>query len=319
MPHPLAQDLDHVLAHTASIWESLRGANIFITGGTGFVGKWLVESFVWANTRLNLNARAVLLTRNRQATHPDPSISFIHGEANAFPFPDGKFPFVIHAAANTGSMLSDIEATQRALEFARTHGTKRLLFTSSGAVYGKQPPGMTHIPEDYTGEPYTEYGKAKQRSEALCVSSQFAVIIARLFAFTGPHLPLDINFAAGNFVRDALNGGPIHIGGDGTPCRSYLYAADMAIWLWTLLTQGESARPYNVGSGEAVTIKQLAQAIAAETKPACKIEIAREPVPGAESSRYVPSVERARTELGLQPLISLQEGLRRMLAWNTIA
>jgi len=93
----------------------------------------------------------------------------------------------------------------------------------------------------------------------------------------------------------------------------------MAIWLWTLLINGESARPYNVGSGEAVTIKQLARAVAAETNPKCKVEIAREPVPGAEPSRYVPSVERARVELGLRPLIPLQEGVRRMLAWNVIS
>ncbi|HEY1947971.1 MAG TPA: NAD(P)-dependent oxidoreductase [Bryobacteraceae bacterium] len=323
MPHVLEQDLDHVLAHTSRVWDSLRGANIFITGGTGFVGTWLVESLVWANRRLNLNARAVLLTRNQKAFHADPSISFIHGEANAFAFPEGEFPFVIHAAANTGSMLSDIEATQRVLEFARICGVKRLLFTSSGAVYGKQPPSITHIPEDYAGAPCTDYGHAKRISESLCAShasqSGFAAVIARLFAFTGPYLPLDINFAAGNFIRDALRGGPIHIAGDGTPYRSYLYAADMAIWLWTLLIHGESARPYNVGSGEEVTIQQLAQAVAAATNLACQIEIARMPVPGAEPSRYVPSVERARVELGLQPLIPLKEGLRRMLAWNVMS
>jgi nucleoside-diphosphate-sugar epimerase len=328
MPHALEQDLHHILAHTPRVWDSLRGANIFITGGTGFVGTWLVESLIWANSRLNLKARAVLLTRNKKAFHADPSISFVHGEANAFAFPEGEFPFVIHAAANTGSMLSDIESTQRVLEFARVRDAKRLLFTSSGAVYGKQPPGMTHIPEDYTGAPspidlQTGYGHAKRTSEFLCASyaSQFgfASVIARLFAFTGPHLPLNINFAAGNFVQDALRGGPIHVGGDGTPYRSYLYAADMAIWLWTLLIDGESARPYNVGSGEEVTIQQLAQAVAAETNPECKIEIARRPVLGAEPSRYVPSVERARVELALQPLIPLQEGVRRMLAWNVIS
>jgi len=122
-------------------------------------------------------------------------------------------------------MMSDIESTQRVLEFARVRGVKRLLFTSSGAVYGKQPPGMTHIPEDYAGAPSTDYGHAKRTSEALCTSHAnqfaFAAVIARLFAFTGPHLPLDINFAAGNFVRDAMRGGPIHVGGDGTPYRSY--------------------------------------------------------------------------------------------------
>jgi len=332
MPHALEQDLDHILAHTAGVWDSLRGANLFITGGTGFVGAWLVESLVWANARLNLNVRAVLLTRNAKAfarkcpqAAADPSISFLAGEASSFAFPEGQFPFVIHAAANTGSFLSDIEATRRVLEFSGTHGAKRLLFTSSGAVYGKQPPGMTHIPEDYAGAPpttdlQTGYGQAKRISEFLCASygheSGFAVVLARLFAFTGPYLPLDINFAAGNFVRDALRGGPIRVAGDGSPFRSYLYAADLAIWLWRLLVEGQPARPYNVGSGEEVSIGRLAKIVANAATPPCEVDIARQPVPGAEPSRYVPSVERALRELGLRPLVPLEEGVRRMLAWH---
>src|SRR6185437_992358 len=207
MPHALGGDLDHVLAHTSDIWDALRGQNILITGGTGFVGTWLVESFVWANERLQLDARAFLLTRNpdafrakapQAANHS--SIHFLMGDARSFTYPDGEFPFVIHAATEQGHAPGtfdlDLQATKHVLEFARTHATKRLLFTSSGA------PSTVDL--------NSAYGHAKRASEFLCAMYAqqfgFCAVIARLFAFAGPHLPLDLNFAIGNFVRDVLGG-----------------------------------------------------------------------------------------------------------------
>ena len=329
MAHVLAQDLDHILAHTSQLWDALRGQNIFLTGGTGFIGTWLVESFAFANERLNLNARALLLTRNphRVRAH-SPAIQVLKGDVRSFAYPDGKFAFVIHAATEQGHSPAnfelDIQGTKHVLEFARTHGTRRLLFTSSGAVYGKQPSDLTHIPEDYPGAPSTVdlnsgYGQAKRASEFLCSvyaqQFEFSAILARLFAFAGPYLPLDLNFAIGNFIRDVLTGGPIRIAGDGTPYRSYLYSADLAIWLWTLLIRGESARPYNVGSDHDLTIADLARAVAANTVPGTEIEIVRQPT-GAPPSRYVPCVDRIRSELGILPLIPLNEAIRRMYQWN---
>jgi dTDP-glucose 4,6-dehydratase len=343
MPHPIEkyleqdlteEDLAHILTHTGRVWETLRDADIFVTGGSGFVGSWLVESLLWANARLNLNARAVLLTRSAAAFRrkfprlaAEQGVTLLEGDASSFAFPEGRFRCVIHAATEAADdFLRDADSTRRMLEFARTHRTERFLFTSSGAVYGKQPAGLTHIPEDYLGAPATVdaqsgYGQAKRASEFLCAAYArhfgFAAVIGRLFAFSGPRLPLDSNFAIGNFVRDAISGGPIRIAGDGTPYRSYLYAADLAIWLWTLLIEGQSARPYNVGSGEQVSIAELAKKTAECSSSGCAIEIAREPIPGVEPARYVPSVERAKQELGLRVLVPLDEGIRRMYLWNT--
>jgi dTDP-glucose 4,6-dehydratase len=330
-------DREHVLEHTRDIWPELRRAQIFITGGTGFVGTWLLQSLAWADDAFGLDATATVVTRNpaafarkvpELAAHR--SVHLVEGDACSFAYPEGDFPFVIHAATEQHSHATpeqplstfdlDLTATRRVLEFARTHATRRLLFTSSGAMYGKQPPDLTHIPEDYAGGPLTTdlrsaYGQAKRVSEWMCgmYASQygFAALIARLFAFVGPHLPLDANFAVGNFIRDAMKGGPIRISGDGTPYRSYLYAADLAIWLWTILVKGENSRPYNVGSGEAITIDGLAKVVAENIRPGIAVEIAQKPAPGAPAARYVPNVERARLELGLEPWIPLAEGVRR--------
>ncbi len=340
--HPLERDLAYVLDETKDLWESLRGCNLFITGGTGFVGTWLVETFVWANRHLRLDSTVTLLSRNPGAfagkapqAAADPSVTFLQGSLSDFPIPPDKYDFVIHAATDQTSAPSqqepggtfdrELAGTRRVLEFVRNAQTKRLLFTSSGAVYGTQPPEIDRISEDYLGAPETTdvrsgYGQAKRASEFLCTlhgqQYGFEPVIARLFAFAGPHLPLHLNFAVGNFVRDALSGGPIRIAGDGTPRRSYLYAADMAVWLWTILLRGQPARPYNVGSDRDVNIAELARCVADKSTPGTAVEIAQTPKPGVPPARYVPCVDRAREELGLEVKIPLDEAIRRMFDWH---
>ncbi len=205
--------------------------------------------------------------------------------------------------------------------------TERLLFTSSGAVYGPQPSDITHVPESYGGapdctRPASAYGEGKRAAELLCACYHarhptLQPVIARCFAFVGPFLPIDAHFAIGNFIRDALRGGPIRIGGDGTPYRSYLHAADLAIWLWTLLIRGQPARPYNVGSEEDVTILELASTVAECFPTRIDVELARQPTPGVPPSRYVPATGRAAGELGLSALIPLKEAISRTAAWHS--
>jgi dTDP-glucose 4,6-dehydratase len=184
---------------------------------------------------------------------------------------------------------------------------------------------VTHIPEDYVGAPSTmlsnsAYGQAKRVSEFMSVmygrTYGFDSTIARLFAFVGPLLPLNANFAVGNFIRDALAGGPLRIAGDGTPYRSYLYAADMAIWLWTILLRGTPNYPYNVGSDRDVTIAELARTVIDVTGTAAKIELAQRPVPGAMPARYVPNVDRAASDLGLRDHVSLAKGIMKTFEWH---
>ena len=136
-------------------------------------------------------------------------------------------------------------------------------------------------------------------------------LIARCFAFVGPYMPFDAHFAIGNFILDQAEGRTIEIKGDGTPLRSYLYAADLAIWLWTILTFGQAGRPYNVGSEQALTISEIAAAVSATLHPPVAIRIAQQPKPGAAAERYVPSTRRAHQELNLRQWISLEEAIRR--------
>ncbi len=144
----------------------------------------------------------------------------------------------------------------------------------------------------------------------------FGATIARLFAFVGPLLPLDANFAVGNFIRDVPRSGLVRIAGDETPYRPYLYAADFAIWLWMILLQGKAAYPYNVGSPQEFNIADLARTVIDALASATEIEIATCPLPGTPPLRYVPSTTRAADELGLRPVIATAEGIRRTAQWH---
>jgi dTDP-glucose 4,6-dehydratase len=341
MTNPLERDREMIVQRTASSWEEMRGQEIFLTGGTGFFGCWLVESFCHANKTLNLNARMTILTRNpegfaRKCPHlaADRKIRLLPGDVRNFEFPSGEYPFVIHAATQASAaqaaeepleMLSTIvEGTKRTLEFASTHGTKAFLLTSSGAVYGKQPSEMIHVPESYLGGPdpldaASVYAEGKRVAEQLCsqYSKRFGIgaKIARCWAFCGPHLPLDAHFAIGNFIGDVLAGRPIEIKGDGTSRRSYLYAADLAAWLWTILFRAPELMPVNVGSAHDVSIRELAETVALTLGSKTPIRVAQKAVPGAQPARYVPSVDRAREELGLEAWTPLEEAIQRTADW----
>ncbi len=339
--HLLAADLEHILDHTRDLWDELRGQRIFITGGTGFFGRWLLESFAFARDRLHLGAVVEVLTRNpggfrAKAPHlaAHPAIRLRLGDIRQFDFPGGSFSHVIHAATESSGPLAAenpllmldtiVQGTRRVLDFASQAGVKKLLLTSSGAVYGRQPSDFSHIPEDYAGapglsDPRSVYGEGKRFAELLCTiygqGSGIETKIARGFAFVGPYLPLDAHFAIGNFIRDGLRGGPIVVKGDGTPYRSYLYAADLAIWLWTILIKGKPDRPYNVGSDRAVCIADLARTVAGTFAPAPAVQISHSPEPGKLADRYAPDINRAKNELGLDAWIDLEESILRTVAW----
>jgi nucleoside-diphosphate-sugar epimerase len=343
-PLPIA-DLELVFNHTHELWNRVRGKRIFLSGGTGFFGIWLLETLVHCNRALDLNISATVLCREPQrvcARYPniarESCIHFVRGDIRNFEFPPEEHEFVIHAASPTAAaklLIADdvlqtlIEGTRRVLTFAKFCGARKLLFVSSGAVYGPQPEVIHRIPEDYVGgpdwiNPASAYAEGKRVSELLCSDSAYSlgirVAIARCFAFVGPHLPLDRHFAIGNFISDALANRRILVRGDGSPIRSYLYTADLAIWLWTLLlsepTPDINPVVINVGSSQALSIADVAREVAKALNRELKVDIAEKPTPGAQLLQYVPDVRRAESLYGLRQIIELQEGIRRTADWH---
>lgn len=336
--HLPKRDLEHILRYTQDDWDELRGGRLFVTGGTGFFGRWMLESFLEANDQLGLGAETILLTRNPRvfadvAPHVvgHRAVTLQAGDVRTFDYPTVDFSHVLHMATETdlgssaaASFRTAVEGTERVLAFATSRRVRKLLLTSSGAIYGPQPPDLERISEGYVGAPLPEdpsasYGHGKRAAEFLCAAAasetELQTKIARCFALVGPALPLNANFAIGNFIRDALYRDRIEVTGDGTPRRSYLYAADLAVWLWTILFRGESGRPYNVGSEADVSVSDLARLVAEVLRPGLPVHIAKPSSADTLPARYVPETTRAALELDVQSHVLLDDAVLRTANW----
>lgn len=328
-------EVDRVVARAEADLRSLAGARLLLTGGTGFFGAWLVETLARADERFGLGARVIVVSRDPAAAvarvprlAESRAIELLAGDARTLEAPRGEVTHVLHAAASSGTPLDDANAlemldtvvlgTRRVLEIAAEKDARRVLYVSSGAVYGPQPPGVERIDEQMSGgpdplAPASAYAESKRLAEQLVAlfarTRSVPATIARAFAFVGPGLPLDAHFAAGNFVRDGLAGGPIVVAGDGTAVRSYQWAGDLVVWLLAALARGVAGRAYNVGDERAVSIGDLA-ALAGEVF-GVPVEVRGRPDPSRAIDRYVPSTARARAELGVSNEVGLREALEK--------
>ncbi len=340
MTHPIVQeDIEFVFKIVGSDLNRLQGKRVLITGGTGFIGTWLLETISWLNRDCTQPCKVYVPTRNpeafaRKAPHlaANSEIVLLPGNIADFQYPDDECNFIIHAAApgepralnhdSLGVAETIVRGTRRVLELATQKNIEGFLFVSSGAVYGVQPPDLERIPEDYLGAPdvtniRSAYGEAKRYAEMLCTLYHqrhgLPIHIARPFTFVGPYQDLNAGFAITDFIRDGLQGRPLTIQGDGTTVRSYLYTADLAIWLWTIFFKGESCRAYNIGSEEDITIAELANTVAQSFQKPIEVTIAKSPAPNRTPERYVPSTKRAQVDLGLRQLVNIREAIERTI------
>ncbi|MEA3245930.1 MAG: NAD(P)-dependent oxidoreductase [Gemmatimonadota bacterium] len=340
MPDLPRPDLDHVLEHGGDAWTALQGGHVLITGAAGFVGSWLLESLLHARRARGLDVGVTALVRDTAAfrvRHPAlaaaPGVRALGADVRTAPLDDVPFTHVVHCASaasprenadDPGAVVDLIErGTTHVLEAAESREGVRFLQMSSGSVYGPQPPALDRIPESWTGaadarEPGQRFGAAKLAAERrgnAAVARGVGFVAARAFAVVGPRLPMGGTFAVGNFLADTLAGRPVEVRGDGTPVRTWMHAADLAAWCWTILARGTPGRAYNVGSNEAMTVGDAAGRVAALADPPVSVTRRAQPDPSAAPDRFVPDVTRARTELGLEVRIGFDDALRRTWEW----
>jgi nucleoside-diphosphate-sugar epimerase/SAM-dependent methyltransferase len=310
-------------AYSESLWQAhaasldLSGKTMFLTGATGFFGSWTLDLLAYLH-RHGRGPRVLALSRNPQtflARRPDYAgqswLQWLAADIADYRFPEQRFDYVIHAAhispqAAPATPLTIFDATVTAARHVLDHAVARhcgrLLLVSTGAVGRAAAPDCA---TDWHGS-NAAYCEAKRTSETLAAlyraSRGLAVVVARPFSFVGPGLPLDGTFAIGNFIRDALWRDEISVQSDGTPVRTYLYAADLAIWILKILIDGIDGRTYNIGSDSALDLREAAKQVGRQLCPDKHVHILGVPpqMPGASpADRYVPDIAAARGELGL--------------------
>jgi nucleoside-diphosphate-sugar epimerase len=324
------QDFDPILPDFPL--PELAGQRIFGTGGSGFIGFWLLLACHWLNER-GAGIRLTLLSRNPDAflaKHPEfrtrPWLEWVSGDVKSYRWPDQSFDRFIHAAADTSPLAGKspqlfddiVVGTQHVIEHAAAAGARRLLLISSGAIYGEQPETLPRMAEDFPGQalalaPDDHYGRGKRAMETYAretaAGRNIELVIARCFSFVGFGLPGHLVIS--QFIADALAHDSLRINGDGQAVRSYLHAADLAVWLLALLARGQAGQVYNVGSPDPLSLLEVASLVRDTLAPASRIEVLNR-VAAAPRQRYVPDTQHIEQKLRVNCWTPLESAIRNM-------
>jgi len=331
------KDIETAIESTIDI-EKLYGTSIMITGATGLVGSFITDMLICLNQEKNANITIYAVSRSagridaRFGQHP----FLIPLEQNVVaPFAFGRhLDYIIHAASNAypkamneepvETIMANIQGTQNLLELGKNCGAKRLLFISSGEVYGKCSEGMGKFTEDYAGyidstNPRSCYPQAKRMAETLCVSYQkeygFESVIARLCHTFGPNVTSKDNRATVQFFNNAVNNEDIVLKSAGSQTRSYQYIADSASALLTIMLKAEAGTATNVANSEStITIRRLAEKIAEAAGTKAIIEAPTETDLAERTFIDHQVLDTTKLEkLGWTNAFSLDEGIRNTL------
>lgn len=327
-----------------SAFSDLKGTKILVTGGTGFMGKWIAEMVSYLNETQLLDIKLYLLSRDTEKFKKDVPhlyekafISLIEQDVrNLHDLPE-DINFVIHAAGSPDNRdhvsqpLRTIETfykgTNAVLDAAtRLPALKKLIHISSHQVYGRND-AEPLMEETFLGliEPNHinhVYGKAKIAAETLCAiyRNQFRlpIITLRPFAFIGPYHDLEKPWAINNFIRDGILGSPIRIIGNGSTVRSYLYASDMAYWVLKTLTLGVVGETYNIGSNQPISLEELAKKIQQAINPSLEILSKSSKENYTNISKLVPDTNKITKALCVKECYIIEEAVNRTIVWNQL-
>jgi nucleoside-diphosphate-sugar epimerase len=329
----------------ADLLRPLMNKNILITGGTGFVGKWITEMIIYLNKQFGFNTKIYLLARDIdkfKSEYPiiskNVNIFFIEQDVKYISELPSDINYVVNAAGSPDSrehasqplrtIDTILKGTSAVLEASyRLPELLNILHVSSNYIYGNvTKDNQKNIFESDLGvmecnSIHSAYSEAKRMSETLCSvyrnQLRLPITIVRPFAFIGPYQKLDKPWAVNSFIREALIGGNIRILGDENTVRSYMYGSDMAYWMLRILTVEYTGQVYNVGSNEGISLLELSKLITKLFNRNIQVTSRYTKDNYNKIHSLVPDISKAKN-LDLKNTFSLNESLERTIKWNQL-
>jgi dTDP-glucose 4,6-dehydratase len=311
-------------------------ACLLVIGGSGFFGKSILDAYKKGLLKTFEIDHIVIMARNADVLRRevpfllDDTVSLINDDiANCTNLQFAEY--VVHAAASTNTknyisqpIVERENILSGTLNFCKLASKylrdSKIVYVSSGAVYGYQPADMMCLAEnsklgliESLPPSKQDYAIAKRESElAVIALGKFGlnVSIARCFAFVGKYLPRDQSFAIGNFIADGMAGRLIKVNSHNVVIRSYLYADDLVVWLMKIAMAGSPMCPiFNVGSDEEVSIQELSKIVANQFST----EYYYRTIEGQVVDRYIPCIRKSKS-IGCNVEYSLESAIKKTIS-----
>lgn len=341
----ISSDIQKIAKAIKKDAKALSGKTILITGGSGFLGNYFLQTFKYLNEKVLSKPCKVISLDNyitgtedkENALLKDKNFEFIkHDVKNPIKI-DASIDFIIHAAGIASPVyymkypLETIDVatlgTRNMLELARKKRVESFLFFSSSEIYGDPDPNFVPTPETYPGNvsctgPRSCYDESKRLGETLCMTYfdvyKVPVKIVRPFNIYGPGMKINDFRVIPRFLTSALKKEPLPVHAGGNHTRTFCYITDAITGFFKVLLSHKNGEAYNVGStNDEVNMMAVAQIISDLFKNKIEIKSVDYPdsYPQGDPKRRCPDITKIQTISNYQPKVTLKEGLNRTLKW----
>lgn len=336
------EDIEYIVNHNLD-WGIFANSTILISGASGFLPAYIVETLLYLNEKQNKNIKIIALVRNKEKAlkrfehHKNrKDLEFLVQDV-CEPIsisPEEKIDYIIHAASNAspkfygtdpiGTINANVIGTINLLKLAKEKSSKGFLFFSSGEAYGETKESQIPTKEnDYGYIDLTNvrscYAESKRMGENICVSwhHQYGVPvkIIRPFHTYGPGMDLNDGRVFADFVSDVINNRNIVMKSDGKNTRAFCYLADFTLGMFTVLLKGKNGEAYNVGFNKETSIIELAN-ILVNLFPEKNLKVIKNDSDKSNEylkstiNRTCPDISKIKL-LGWEPKIEIRDGFKR--------